>query len=312
MLLAFLGLAASGTVGRALPAPVAAAASMASPTASPTPEDERPVVVYLLDEDDRLLPVRRTISVGADRRVGAATLRALLDGPTREESDAGLTSALDDRATLRDLRIDSVTKRATVDVGDRLVDPGAEVGDGSHATVAAGVAAGVADPVAPAVAAAVAQVTYTLTQFPSVDAVQVLVDGEPVDGSSVGAAGEPFALDEPQGRDAFEGITPLVLVESPVRGDEVGRTFAVTGTANTFEGAFSLRVVDADGVAVLDQAETASSGSGTRGGFETEVTLPASLDAGPFTLVAYELSARDGAEIVHAEIPLTLEPGRGA
>lgn len=268
--------------GAAVPVRAAAPAD-ATPAPSPAAEKTIPVLAYLLDEDERVVPVRRVIEVGPNRAVGATTLRALFEGPTREETDAGLTSAIDAETELLDLDIDAETKVATADITDPI-------------------AAGNAAPTA-----AIAQIAFTLTQFPSVAEVQVLIDGEPVDGTVEGAAGERFALDEPQARDAFEGFSPLVLIESPAPGDEVARTFRVRGTANTFEAAFTLRVVDADGVAVLEQPETATSGSGTRGTFATTVRLPAAMAPGPFTLVAYENSPRDGRELIHAEVPLELE-----
>lgn len=270
-------------LGVGLVTPVRAATQGATPAPSPAADRTVAVLAYFLDEDEQVVPVRRVIEVGPNRAVGATTLRALLEGPTREETDAGLTSSIDEETELLDLDIDAESKVATADITD-------PVAEGNVAPTAA-----------------IAQIAFTLTQFPSIEEVRVLIDGEPVDETVEGAAGERFALAEPQARDAFEGFSPLVLIESPAPGDEVARTFRVRGTANTFEAAFALRVVDADGVAVLDQPETATSGSGTRGTFATVVRLPAAMAPGPFTLVAYELSARDGGELIHAEVPLELE-----
>jgi hypothetical protein len=140
---------------------------------------------------------------------------------------------------------------------------------------------------APLAQVAAAQIVYTLTQFPTVKRVDV-------------------GGDAPVGRRAFEGETPVILVESPLPGEEVESGFEVTGTANTFEATFNYELKDDAGRVLSEDFVTATSGSGTRGTFAFEV--PFELDeTTDGTLVVFELSAEDGSRTGEHEIPLTLE-----
>jgi germination protein M len=131
---------------------------------------------------------------------------------------------------------------------------------------------------------AVAQVVYTLTSFPTVRRVQL--------------EGEQHV------RSDFEELTPAVLVESPAPGEEVSSPLEISGTANTFEATFQVEVLGAGGRVLAKRFVTATSGSGTRGTFDANLTFAA--EPGPATLVVYELSAEDGSRINEVEIPLEI------
>src|SRR5690606_35283550 len=118
------------------------------------------------------------------------------------------------------------------------------------------------------VMARLAQVVFTLTQFPTVDTVQFLLEGEPVEVFS----GEGVILDGPIGRD-FEEIQPAIFVESVAAGDAVSSPLTISGTANTFEATFMARIVTDAGDMLTEQVVTATSGTGTRGTFETTLTF---------------------------------------
>jgi germination protein M len=133
---------------------------------------------------------------------------------------------------------------------------------------------------------AIAQVVYTLTVFPTVRRVQL--------------EGEQHL------RTDFEEHTPAVLVESPAPGEDVTSPLHITGTANTFEATFQVEVLGADRRVLGKRFVTATSGSGTRGTFDANVTFTAT--PGPATLVVFELSAEDGSRINEVEIPLQIAP----
>ena len=128
---------------------------------------------------------------------------------------------------------------------------------------------------------ALAQLVYTLTQFPTVDSVEI--------------EGEMYT------RADFEDQTPAILVESPLPFADVTSPITATGTANTFEATFNYELLDADGNAVDENFVTATSGTGTRGTFE--------FTTGNFddvsTLVVFEPSAEDGSRTKLVEIPLS-------
>jgi germination protein M len=135
--------------------------------------------------------------------------------------------------------------------------------------------------------AGLAQIVYTLTQFPTVHGVRtsrMLGDAKPLT------------------RADFEDVTPAILVERPLPGDTVTSPLRVSGTANTFEATFDLEVRNSSGVRVASRFVTASSGSGTRGTYDTTISF--SHTGGPITLVAYEPSAENGKPLHVVRIPL--------
>ena len=132
-----------------------------------------------------------------------------------------------------------------------------------------------------------AEIVATLTQFPTVQAVEL-------DGTRLT-------------RLELEDVTPSILVESPLPDARVTAPLRVTGTANTFEASLIIEVLDADGNTLTRKLVTATSGSGTRGTFAAEIGFDtAGEQAG--TLYAYEASAEDGSPIHQVRIPLTLLP----
>jgi len=133
---------------------------------------------------------------------------------------------------------------------------------------------------------ALAQVVYTLTQFPSVKAVEI--------------GGKRYT------RADFEDETPAILVESPLAWQKVGSPLRVTGTANTFEATFEYELTDTDGKIVDSHFVTATSGSGTRGTFDFTTKPYAVPFSGVGALIVSERSAKDGSRIHLVEIPLRM------
>ena len=134
-----------------------------------------------------------------------------------------------------------------------------------------------------------AQVVYTLTDLPGVERVAFVVDGR---------EGRPLT-----GHD-FEAETPQILVRSPLPGETVRSPIRLEGTANVFEATVSIDVRNARGAILERTFTTATSGTGTRGTFDTRVDVPAR--PGDVTVVAYEASAKDGSKLHVVEVPLEL------
>lgn len=118
--------------------------------------------------------------IPATPRIARATLQALIDGPTvsEEEGSDALTSAVPASTEVRGVTVDDGL--ATVDLAGEF-----ESGGGSAS-----------------MHARLAQLVYTATQFPTVDAVALELDGEPVEVFS----GEGLLLDGPLGRDEVDGM----------------------------------------------------------------------------------------------------------
>jgi hypothetical protein len=135
--------------------------------------------------------------------------------------------------------------------------------------------------------AGLAQVVYTLTQFPTVRGVR---------------AGRSIGDTKPLTRADFEDVTPAILVEAPLPHESVSSPLHVSGTANTFEATFVVRLLDTAGRELLRKTVTATSGSGMRGTYDVALTFPNT--ATPRWLEAYEPSAENGASLHKVRIPL--------
>jgi hypothetical protein len=150
----------------------------------------------------------------------------------------------------------------------------------AHVTIAGGTAT---VDLPKATADEVAEVVYTLTQFPSVDRVDV--------------AGRTGLT-----RGDLPGYAPLILIDAPASDAQVPGTVRVTGSAEVFEATLVVELVR-DGKALDRQTVTASAGAPERGTFAT--TLHAS-SPGPATVVAYSPSAEDGSHQHEVDVPVTV------
>ncbi len=147
-------------------------------------------------------------------------------------------------------------------------------------TIEAGVAtATLSDQLRSLEPAAAAQLVYTLTRFPTVTGVQVLP--QPLNDEH----GEP--LGEPATRADYEAETPVLLIDSPLPGDELTSPVQVRGTANAFEATFQL-ALEQGGETLKKLTVTATSGSGERGTYDVRLDFEGHGEA---TLVAWEDNA---------------------
>jgi hypothetical protein len=271
--LALLALVAAGCDSDEDAAPPPATTVPDETTPQPTPESTT-FAVYLL-RDGVVAPVRRTVA--STPAVARAALDALMTGPTSDETSDGLATAVPDDTTVLGVSIaDGV---ATVDLSGAFDD-----GGGSASMLGR-----------------VAQVVATLTQFSTVERVAFRLDGEPVE--TIG--GEGVVVDPPIGRKAIEEQSPQILIESPLPGDTVTSPIRVRGTANVFEATVSFEVRDATGTVIHEGFTTATSGTGTRGTFDT--TLPVPGVDGTMTITAFEASAEDGRPLHAVDVQVALE-----
>lgn len=129
------------------------------------------------------------------------------------------------------------------------------------------------------------QIVYTLTQFPSISAVD----------------GGPFAT--PAGRGDFADLTSkaAIFVAEPKRDATVTSPVNATGTADVFEGTLAVDVWSA-GKHLRTQTIQASAGTGTRGTWTAKITLP----PGPAKLVFFEPSAENGQPLHETTVLLTV------
>ena len=261
------------------PPATASPTTSSSPTtsASPSSSTTLQLSVYFMSSG-KIAAGHRTVP--KTKAVATAAVNQLLDGPTDAESSAGFTTALPPGASVRSIR---VTK------GTAMVSLDAEI-----------LQLGQSNPEAEM--AALAQLTFTLTQFPTVNGVE-FSSGDAriahVDGSSID-------FTQPVHRADFENVAPAILIESPCVGDSAGSPLVISGTANTFEATFTVELLDDSGKTLAKQAVTATSGSGTRGTFQASIPFSTSAAAG--TLVAYEVSQETGSHVHEVRVPLNFTP----
>jgi immunoglobulin-like protein involved in spore germination len=130
-----------------------------------------------------------------------------------------------------------------------------------------------------------AEIVYTLTQFPTVQRVDV--------GGRKGLTRADVAA-----------FVPPILVEAPAAGAEVASTISVSGSASVFEATLVVELRQ-DGKVVKRQTVTASEGAPARGTFSTTLVAP---NAGLATVAAYSPSAADGRPQHEQDVPVVVRP----
>lgn len=259
-----------------------------SPTTSTTvPEDLPPRatrVYFLLDSDDPvrpgplLVPVHREIP--GTLAVATNSIAALLAGPTAAEraADPALSTAIPDDVELNGISVaDGI---ASIDLSESFA-----AGAGTFAEFAR-----------------LGQIVYTLTQFPTVDSVELLLDGVPV----TEFASHGIGLDRPQTRADYETLLPFIFVDGPAYGGRAGNPLRVTGVASVFEATFEYELLDTGGGILAEGFVTGGSGIGF-GPFDFTVAYDvAAPQLG--SLVVFEISAVDGQRINERAHPVELKP----
>ena len=259
------------------------AAASGAPTTAPSnsPAATTAVRIYLFQPDPaggdaHLVPVTRTVP--STRAVATAAVRELLAGPAPNE--AGLLTMIPVGSQLLGITIDGSV--ATVDLTGTF-----ESGGGSASMLGR-----------------LAQLVYTATQFPTVDAVRLRLDGKPVD--SIG--GEGVIVGAGVGRMAATGSLPPIFVDGPTWGGTFPTPGRVTGLANVFEAQFAVQVLDTHGRVLAETPVRASCGTGCWGTFD--VTVPYRVGAPEWgTLRVFDASPKDGSPIDIREYPVRLTPG---
>jgi hypothetical protein len=263
---------------RILLATAAALAVLAGigPTASAAPRTARRMQVSVwLERGGRLWLSTR--SVKAAPAVATAALERLFAGPTAGERAAGVRSAVPAGTRLRGISIAAGT--ATIDVSRTFA-------------AAAG---------RKRIRVRLAQLTFTATQFATVRRVQLEVAGQVV--QSIAGAPVP----QPASRSDFHRLLPAIVVARPTIGAHIPATVTVTGTADVFEAALTVRIVNERGRLVARRHILATCGTGCRGKYTVTTTYHVRRSQ-PGTVVIFDRGGR----VAHPHIvrvPVTLAAG---
>ena len=213
--------------------------------------------------------------------IAQATLRELVEGPSAADEALidGIATSVPADTLVLGINIDDGL--ATVDLSREF-----ESGGGSFSMFSR-----------------LAQVVYTVTQFPTVDEVEFMLDGQPVTVFS----GEGILIDGPASRDDLVDLLPSVFVDTPAAGAAVeGGSLRMTGMATVFEATFQYRLETADGRVLDEHFAMTDNGIGW-GSFD--VTIDYDIDqAQEATLTVSEYSAKDGSVQAERATPLVLLP----
>lgn len=258
----------------------------ATPIESPAPGDEDTTTVELwysistdTPDQEGIFPVYREIpSVSG---IGAATLRAWLEGPTAVEKEAGVHASVPEGTELLGLTIDDGT--AIVDLSSEFEN----TGQGSFGETLL-----------------LAELAWTVTQFPTVDQALLKIDGQFKDAY----LGHGFVIDadHPLKRRRNDPVAPITVSE-PSSGARFSSGDEVAGAANVFEATVSLRLLGENGRVLFEGFTTATCGSGCRGDYAEPIDFRIDREQSG-TLEVFESSAEDGRPLHMVKIPVTLVP----
>ena len=272
----------AGSSAAATPAPPTASAA---PTASPVSAKTSLKAYFLhhgnVDGPTPLVPVSREVE--GTVAVARAAMGHLLAGPTDAER------AHDLRVGTIGTRIPEGTRLLALDIADGI----ATVNLSSE--FASGVDTGEARE---GWAYRLAQVTYTLTQFPTIESVRFLVEGQP--GIAIeGHEGTPIELAT---RAAYLDQLPAIFIDEPAWGGALTDRLVVSGLAQLveqapkFEAALAARSSDE-----ILARQTVRAGCTTGcwqppggGAFEFEMAVPGGTDHGDLILMVWVESADGG------------------
>ena len=128
-----------------------------------------------------------------------------------------------------------------------------------------------------------AEIVYTLTQYPSIQRVDV--------------AGRTGLT-----REDFASYLAPIFVETPAPGSDVPETFQISGSASVFEATLVVRLLRG-GKEIQKRTVTASEGAPSRGTFDTTVTVP----PGPLQVQVFSPSAEDGSPQHEVDVLVTVK-----
>jgi hypothetical protein len=193
--------------------------------------------------------------IPATKGVATAAVTALLSGATDAEAKRNIRSEISDGTQLLGLTVENGL--ATVNLSSEFTSGGP----------------------GQAYQTRLAQVVYTLTQFPTVKSVAVLIEG----------TGDSIALN----RGDYVDLLPDIWVDRPAWGAAIGSPAHVTGNADVFEAAFRISILDGSGKTLADEGAMATCGTGCRGTFD--VTIPYTISKAQYGILrVYNPSAKDG------------------
>jgi hypothetical protein len=221
-------------------AALVAALISVGPAAAAPQAGPRMTLRVCLERGGKLWLTKRTVA--RTPGVASAAVRQLFAGPNAAERAAAVGSAVPAGSRLRGISTSGRT--ATVDVSRAFA------AEGGRASVRM----------------RLAQLTFTVTQFPTIDRVRLEVAGQIVHS----IAGVP--VPQPAAAPNFYRLVPMILVSRPAIGARIPATITVTGSADVFEAVVHVRILNANGRLLTATHVLATCGTGCRGTYKATLT----------------------------------------
>lgn len=239
---------------------------------------------FILDQPEGgpyLGAVARYVESGMDTPERAVL--ELLEGPSdvEEAQSPAFSSEIPFGTTLNDLAVAGGV--ATVDLSEEYDD-----GGGSASMLAR-----------------LGQLSFTLTEFPDIDSVELELDGVPVDVFS----SEGIDISDGLDPDFFfgTGVMPEHFPTAPAWYEFVEAPITVTGYSRAFEATIQWQLLDASGALITEGFETTGSAGPDFGPMEFEIDVDVDTRQRA-TIRIFESSAKDGSPTDIRDTVVWLEP----
>lgn len=279
--------AAPATTTTTAPTGTTTSTSTAPTTTTTTvPAEPQFVSVYFMidsvdDNGPFVGPVTREIEPSV--AVARAALEALIEGPSADEQAGtpAITGGLPAGTELLGLTIADGTAR--VDFSAEVEDVGGTFGE----------------------MAVLTQIVFTLTHFPTVDDVVLMIEGEAVEFFG----GHGMEVTPSLDRDTLLGwgLVPEILIDQPAWFATTESPLLVSGIGRLFEATAQWALYDNDGLQLAEGFTNASTGGPDWGTFQ--FAIPYTVDSHQLgALMMWEESAKDGSQMHLVEHPVWLNP----
>lgn len=258
--------------------PTATSEPAATPEPTVTPMPEQNVVRVYWFRDTGIAVGGRLVDTPM---LAARAMEELLAGPNTLETELGMVSGIPAGTEVLGLAVaDGV---ATIDLSSEFETTGL----GTTGEIAL-----------------VSQVVFTLTQFPTVDTVNIWIEGE--EREAILSHG---LLATDLTRQGFlDAVAPAIVIESPYPGELVTSPLVVTGFSRTFEATVVYVVTIPPSDEIVDEGFTTAAQPDVDkfGPWDFTVNFDPEV-AGFGAIIAFEESAQDGSQINIYEVPVRME-----
>jgi hypothetical protein len=275
LLLVFLVVLVSGCGSKTNQPPLGQPNDQAITPINPVPEMTDIAVYYLKDSGKELYLVREVHQVEKTTAIAQAAINELING---NPVTPGAIRILPPNTKVIGININQGL--ATVDFSADVLK--ANVGSAGEAL-------------------GITSIVNTLTEFPSIEKVSFLVDGQVE--KAIDWWGHIGLYEQPFKRNLSSVHEPVIWVTAPFPGQIITSPVEIKGSARVFEATVSFRLRDLNGNILAQGFTTASEGAPGRGDFQDKLAFKTS-GPGKGQLEVFWASMKDGSDQNQVTIPV--------